>query len=199
MHYFQKEQWVRINRNRSFVKLRRVLNFQYSSVGPLIVMALYPQTTCFYKAIINNLPQTATADYELLFEDASYPEGYSPPLMVAQRYVIAYKHTKKVGNVSSWPEMFDIGTNDGFALPNTNDFEWTALNILIAVSSLSIQFNWNRSNSSVFIYRDLEYMMWKLVHCQSQNYPSNRSLNKNLFKQIKTLFYLYFWAIRYWI
>lgn len=73
---------------------------QYSVVLH-IVMALYPQTTCFYKAIINNLPQTATADYELLFEDASYPEGYSPPLMVAQRYVIAYKHTKKVGNVSS--------------------------------------------------------------------------------------------------
>ncbi|XP_031623703.1 SAGA-associated factor 29 [Contarinia nasturtii] len=66
-----------------------------------MVMALYPQTTCFYKAIINNLPETATADYELLFEDASYPEGYSPPLMVAQRYVIAFKHTKKSGNVSS--------------------------------------------------------------------------------------------------
>lgn len=88
-------------------------------------MALYPQTTCFYKAIVNNLPQTATADYELLFEDPSYPEGYSPPLMVAQRYVITYKHTKKVGNVSSWPEIFDIGTNDGFALPNINDLEWT--------------------------------------------------------------------------
>lgn len=64
-------------------------------------MALYPQTTCFYKAIINNLPQTATAEYELLFEDASYPEGYSPPLFVAQRYVIAFKHTKKGGNLSS--------------------------------------------------------------------------------------------------
>lgn len=74
----------------------------YSTFLVLVVMALYPQTTCFYKAIINNLPQTATADYELLFEDASYPEGYSPPLMVAQRYVIAYKHTKtKTGNASS--------------------------------------------------------------------------------------------------
>lgn len=64
-------------------------------------MALYPQTTCFYKATINSLPETATADYELLFEDSSYPEGYSPPLMVAQRYVIGFKHTKKSGNVSS--------------------------------------------------------------------------------------------------
>lgn len=67
----------------------------------VLVMALYPQTTCFYKAVINNLPESATADYELLFEDASYPEGYSPPLLVAQRYVIAFKHTKKSGNTSS--------------------------------------------------------------------------------------------------
>lgn len=70
-------------------------------------MALYPQTTCFYKAIINSLPETATSDYELLFEDASYPEGYSPALMVAQRYVIAFKNTKKSGNTSSWPDEND--------------------------------------------------------------------------------------------
>lgn len=74
-------------------------------------MALYPQTTCFYKAIINNLPETATADYELLFEDASYPEGYSPPLLVAQRYVIAFKHTKKSGNTSSWPDASDTSVD----------------------------------------------------------------------------------------
>lgn len=61
------------------------------------VMALYPQTTCFYKAIINALPQTAIDEYEVLFEDANYSEGYSPPLYVAQRYVIALKQTKKVG------------------------------------------------------------------------------------------------------
>lgn len=59
------------------------------------VMALYPQTTCFYKAIINNLPTTATGDYELLFEDSHYSEGYSPPLCVAQRYVISIKQNKK--------------------------------------------------------------------------------------------------------
>lgn len=62
-----------------------------------IVMALYPQTTCFYKAIINALPQTATDEYEVLFEDPNYAEGYSPPLYVAQRYVIALKQTKKIG------------------------------------------------------------------------------------------------------
>ncbi|XP_055378536.1 SAGA-associated factor 29 [Condylostylus longicornis] len=61
-----------------------------------MVMALYPQTTCFYKAIVNKLPASATEEYEVLFEDASYADGYSPPLSVAQRYVITYKSTKKV-------------------------------------------------------------------------------------------------------
>lgn len=60
------------------------------------VMALYPQTTCFYKAIVNNLPQTATEEYEILFEDSHYPEGYSPALCVAQRYVISIKQNKKL-------------------------------------------------------------------------------------------------------
>ncbi|KAI5703215.1 hypothetical protein M8J75_009131 [Diaphorina citri] len=56
-----------------------------------VVMALYPQTTCFYKAIVNSLPTTGTDDYELLFEDNSYADNYAPPLGVPQRYVIAYK------------------------------------------------------------------------------------------------------------
>ena len=60
-----------------------------------VVMSLYPQTTCFYKAVINNLPATANDDYEVLFEDSHYPAGYSPPLTVAQRYVISIKHNKK--------------------------------------------------------------------------------------------------------
>lgn len=69
-------------------------------------MALYPQTTCFYKAIVHRLPQTATEDYEVLFEDSSYLNGYAEPLPVAQRYVIAYRTTKKSagsgsGNLSS--------------------------------------------------------------------------------------------------
>lgn len=34
-------------------------------------------------------------DYSVLFEDTSYPDGYSPPLNVAQRYVIACKEEKK--------------------------------------------------------------------------------------------------------
>ncbi|XP_043474043.1 SAGA-associated factor 29 [Leptopilina heterotoma] len=60
-----------------------------------MVMALYPQTTCFYKAVINHLPSTATEEYEVLFEDPNYADGYSPPLNVAQRYVISIKESKK--------------------------------------------------------------------------------------------------------
>lgn len=64
-------------------------------------MALYPQTTCFYKAIVNQLPFTAQDDYEVLFEDSSYDDGFAPPLPVAQRYVIAYKDHKKSAKFSS--------------------------------------------------------------------------------------------------
>lgn len=60
-----------------------------------IVMALYPQTTCFYKGVVNQLPTTATEEYEVLFEDATYADGYSPPLNVAQLYVISIKESKK--------------------------------------------------------------------------------------------------------
>lgn len=58
-------------------------------------MALYPTTSCFYKGIVNKPPATHTDEYEILFEDATYPEGYSPPLYVAQRYVIAIKQKSK--------------------------------------------------------------------------------------------------------
>ena len=34
-------------------------------------------------------------DYSVLFEDTTYTDGYSPPLMVAQRYVIACTEDKK--------------------------------------------------------------------------------------------------------
>lgn len=59
------------------------------------VLALFPQTSCFYKAVVNKLPVMHTDNYELLFEDPSYPEGYSPPLCVPQRYVIAFKEKSK--------------------------------------------------------------------------------------------------------
>lgn len=53
-----------------------------------LVLALYPQTTCFYRAIIHKQPKDVNIDYSVLFEDVSYPEGYSPPLDVPQRYVL---------------------------------------------------------------------------------------------------------------
>ncbi|XP_057321423.1 SAGA-associated factor 29-like [Microplitis mediator] len=61
-----------------------------------VVLALYPQTTCFYKAVVNQLPNSATEEYEVLFEDASYADGYLPPLNVNQRYVISIKEGKKI-------------------------------------------------------------------------------------------------------
>ncbi|CAG2108874.1 unnamed protein product [Medioppia subpectinata] len=60
-----------------------------------LVLALYPQTTCFYRAIIQEPPKTAQEEYQVLFEDSSYSDGYSPPLSVPQRYVIACKESRK--------------------------------------------------------------------------------------------------------
>lgn len=53
-----------------------------------LVLALYPQTTCFYKAVVHQVPKTKDNDYTVLFEDTSYADGYSPPLTVPQRYVV---------------------------------------------------------------------------------------------------------------
>lgn len=59
------------------------------------VLALYPQTTCFYRAIIDKAPESPSQDYMVSFEDATYTEGFSPPLTVPQRYVIASREPKK--------------------------------------------------------------------------------------------------------
>jgi len=59
-----------------------------------VVNAIYPQTTCFYKGVVKQPPITAVDDYEILFEDSSYTDGFAPPLRVAQRYVIAYREKK---------------------------------------------------------------------------------------------------------
>eukprot|EP00794_Sanderia_malayensis_P014048 gene14048-15509_t len=56
-----------------------------------LVMALYPQTTCFYRALVNESPKTSQDEYSVLFEDTSYADGYSPPLCVPQRYVVQFK------------------------------------------------------------------------------------------------------------
>ena len=60
------------------------------------VMAIYPQTTCFYKGVIKEQPSAAADDYQVLFEDPSYADGYSPPLNVAQRYIIQVADKKKM-------------------------------------------------------------------------------------------------------
>lgn len=53
------------------------------------VLALYPQTTCFYRGKIHKTPTSLNEDYLVEFEDSNYPTGYAPPLQVPQRYVIA--------------------------------------------------------------------------------------------------------------
>ena len=64
-------------------------------MSKISVLALYPQTTCFYKAMIDSQPRTAQEDYKVFFEDTSYSEGFSPALTVPQRYVISAKDIKK--------------------------------------------------------------------------------------------------------
>ncbi|GMT21353.1 hypothetical protein PFISCL1PPCAC_12650 [Pristionchus fissidentatus] len=56
-----------------------------------IVLALYPQTTCFYRGIIHKTPEIATEQYSITFEDSSYNTGYSPALPIHQRYVVSYR------------------------------------------------------------------------------------------------------------
>ncbi|XP_063366695.1 SAGA-associated factor 29 [Cydia amplana] len=92
-------------KNRHVLSKRRVVPLPLMRADPrtdehalfpkgAVVMALYPQTTCFYRAVVNRLPASAADPYEVLFEDSSYADGYSPPERVAQRYVIAIKEGK---------------------------------------------------------------------------------------------------------
>ena len=59
-----------------------------------LVLALYPQTTCFYRGVISEVPTTAHEEYSVLFEDNSYAGGYSPALCVAQKYIVVPKEMK---------------------------------------------------------------------------------------------------------
>lgn len=60
-----------------------------------LVLALYPQTTCFYRALINDRPKDVHSEYSVEFEDATYPDGYSPPMEVPQRYVLPVRETRR--------------------------------------------------------------------------------------------------------
>lgn len=46
------------------------------------------------QGVIDQLPVTAVDDYLVAFEDSAFPQGYSPPLPVPQRYVLTHKVPK---------------------------------------------------------------------------------------------------------
>ncbi|CAG9124050.1 unnamed protein product [Plutella xylostella] len=66
-------------KNRHVLSKRRVVPLPLMRADPrtdeyalfpkgAVVMALYPQTTCFYRAVVNRLPSSAADPYEVLFE-----------------------------------------------------------------------------------------------------------------------------------
>ena len=65
------------------------------------VLALYPQTTCFYRGIVGQVPHSLTACYRILFEDHNYADGYSPPMDVPQRYVIVERSQNETTSASN--------------------------------------------------------------------------------------------------
>jgi SAGA-associated factor 29 len=93
-------------KRRYHVSKRRIIPLPRYKVDPKLhpqalfkpkqlVLALYPQTTCFYRAIIHEQPSDINSEYSVLFEDTTYPDGYSPPLDVPQRYVLPVRETRK--------------------------------------------------------------------------------------------------------
>jgi len=60
-----------------------------------IVLALYPQTSCFYKGVVESIPRVGKDCYSIIFEDSSYNSGYSPEFDVPQMFVVAHKDVKK--------------------------------------------------------------------------------------------------------
>lgn len=100
------EEAGRHGKERHHLSRRRVIPLPKLKANPVthsqalfqkdqIVMALYPQTTCFYKAVIHQPPSRPQDDYSVSFEDTSYADGFAPPLNVPQRYVVASKETRK--------------------------------------------------------------------------------------------------------
>jgi SAGA-associated factor 29 len=54
-----------------------------------MVLALYPDTTCFYKALVHTPPSLRRQrDYLVEFEDESEPSGRSEAQNVPQKYVL---------------------------------------------------------------------------------------------------------------
>ncbi|GFT54326.1 SAGA-associated factor 29 [Nephila pilipes] len=55
------------------------------------ILALYENTTCFYKGIVHEPPTTPIEPYQISFEDSDCASGFSSPTNVPQKYVLAYK------------------------------------------------------------------------------------------------------------
>eukprot|EP00045_Choanoeca_perplexa_P002595 m.25444 g.25444 ORF g.25444 m.25444 type:complete len:89 (+) comp11600_c0_seq1:637-903(+) len=60
---------------------------QFYPIGSA-VLALYPQTTCFYPAEVSQLPTEAKPTYTLHFDDDDYEDGRVRFQEVAVKYVI---------------------------------------------------------------------------------------------------------------
>jgi len=84
-YVISKKKLIPLPRYRAHPQLNPSALFEVNS----IVWALYPQTTCFYKGVVERRPAGPNDPYLVAFEDSSYPSGYSLPLGVPQRYVIA--------------------------------------------------------------------------------------------------------------
>ncbi|PIO61838.1 hypothetical protein TELCIR_16626, partial [Teladorsagia circumcincta] len=65
-------------------------SFNKTCVGPRTTGSV----STAYERVVQKVPQLATDDYLVAFEDPSYSNGYSPPLPIPQRYVVSYKEVK---------------------------------------------------------------------------------------------------------
>lgn len=81
--------------------------FEQSSV----VLALYPQTTCFYKGVVESPPYTPDDSYLITFEDEEYENGHPPAVNVSQRFVLNYRE-KPVEVKSVCVELSDSSETD---------------------------------------------------------------------------------------
>lgn len=55
-----------------------------------LVLALYPNTTCFYPAKIYHPPESPSEMYKISFYDSFFVENFSPPMDVSQSFVIKW-------------------------------------------------------------------------------------------------------------
>ena len=67
-----------------------------------LVLALYPDTTCFYRAYVYMPPSQSAPnaqgrrDYLIQFEDENEASGLSEPMRVPQKYVLPLKPESRV-------------------------------------------------------------------------------------------------------